>query len=55
MLDLRERAGVLRTGYNARLAAMRSREAEVPIEVDVVGEIGPESGDDVGTEVRQAA
>ena len=41
LLDLRARAGDLRTGYNARIAALRARETEAPLEVDVVGEIGP--------------
>ena len=50
LFDLRQRAGELRTGYNARLAALREREHDAPVEVDVVGEIGPEAG-----EVRQAA
>ena len=41
--DLRLKAMELRTGYNARLAAIRAREQEEPIEVDVVGAIGPEA------------
>ncbi len=51
LLDLRERAGALRRGYNARIEAMRAREIDAPVEVDVVGEIGPETA----AQLREAA
>ena len=40
--DLRLKAMDLRTGYNARLTALRAGERGAPLEVDVVGSIGPE-------------
>ena len=51
LLDLRAKAGELRSGYNARIEAMRARELDAPVEVAVVGEIGPETA----AKLRQAA
>jgi hypothetical protein len=41
--DLRLRASILKRDYAARMAALKAGTDEEPIEVEVIGEIGPEA------------